>query len=205
MKKSGQKFDRAYYHRYYVDPERKVATRGEIDARGAFIAAFARYSGMPVRRILDAGCGLGLLRRSLKRGLPTADYVGLEVSPHACRKLGWNQGSVVDWRSRHTYELVICYDVLQYLDDRDAARALANLARLCSGILCLSTLTVEDWRYIADRSKTDGNAHLRPAEWYRRRLGRHFREVGAGFWVRRGANVMLWSLEAAERASRRVS
>jgi len=197
-------FDRDYYRRYYLDPRRAVVSRGEMELRGRFIAAFARYSDMPVKRILDAGCGLGLMRKSLRRGLPKAEYVGLEASAYLCRKFGWRQGSLADWRSRHTYELVICYDVLQYLGDRDAARAMANLARLASGLLYFSALTLEDWRFIADRAKTDRDVAIRPAAWYRRRLARHFIEAGAGFWIRRGANVTLWSLETVDRAARRV-
>ena len=198
-------FDRAYYERFYIDPKRAVVSRAEMKTRGEFIAAFARYSDMPVRRILDAGCGLGLMRASLRRGLPKAEYTGLEASPYLCRKYGWHQGSLADWRSRHTYELVICYDVLQYLGDRDAVRALANLGRLGSGLLYFSALTLEDWRYVADRAKTDRDVHIRPAAWYRRRLARHFIEAGAGFWIRRGANVTLWTLETVERAARRVA
>ena len=86
----------------------------------------------------------------------------------------------------------------------DWTSALANLGRLASGILYFSALTLEDWRFIADRSRTDGEVALRPAAWYRRRLARNFIEAGAGFWIRRGANVTLWSLETTERASHRV-
>ena len=197
-------FDREYYDRYYLDPKRAVVSRAEMDVRGRFIAAFARYSDMPVKRILDAGCGLGLMRASLRRGLPKASYTGLEASPYLCRKYGWHQGSLADWRSRHSYELVICYDVLQYLGDRDAARALANLARLAGGLLYFSALTLEDWRFVADRARTDGKVNIWPAAWYRRRLGRNFIEAGAGFWIRRGANVTLWTMETVERAARRV-
>jgi hypothetical protein len=38
---------------------------------------------------------------------------------------------------------------------------------------------------------------LRPAEWYRERLRRHFREVGAGFWLPRGSPLIVWELEMA--------
>ena len=201
---TAERFGPHYYDRFYRSPEKAVTSREEMTLRGNFIGAFVRYSDMPVRRILDAGCGLGLLRRSLRRALPQAEYVGLEASPYLCRKYGWHQGSLADWRSRHTFELVVCYDVLQYLGDADAPRALANLGRLASGILYFSALTLEDWRFIADRSRTDGEVALRPAAWYRRRLARNFIEAGAGFWIRRGANVTLWSLETTERASHRV-
>ena len=65
-------FDRAYYQRYYFDPRTAVASRSEMRARARLIAAFAAHAGLPVRRILDAGCGTGLLRGALVRLLPRA-------------------------------------------------------------------------------------------------------------------------------------
>jgi hypothetical protein len=38
--------------------------------------------------------------------------------------------------------------------------------------------------------------HLRAANWYRLRLRRNFREVGAGFWLRRGSPLTVWELES---------
>jgi SAM-dependent methyltransferase len=195
--RAGSGFDGEFFRRFYLDPESAVTSRGEMDARGRLIAAFAGYMDVKVRRILDAGCGLGLLRRSLVRALPGARYVGLEVSSYLCRRYGWTRGSLADWTARGRFDLVVCYDVLQYLDDRAAIRALANLGRLCRGILYFSALTREDWLYNCDRRRTDPDVHLRPAAWYRQRLAPRFRESGAGLWVRRGLPTTLWSLESA--------
>ena len=190
-------FDAEFFRRFYLDPKSAVTSRVEMDARGRLIAAFAGYMDVTVRRILDAGCGLGLLRPSLLRALPGAEYVGLETSPFLCRQYGWVEGSLAAWKTRRKFDLVVCYDVLQYLGDRDAARALANLARLSRGVLYFSALTREDWLYHADKKRTDRDVHIRPAAWYRRRLVRHFREAGVGLWVRRGVPVTMWSLESA--------
>ena len=73
---------------------------------------------------------------------------------------------------RRRYDLVVCHDVLQYLDDAGAARALVNLARLARGALYFSVLTRRDWRQAADQSRTDRDVHLRSADWYQRRLRR---------------------------------
>jgi SAM-dependent methyltransferase len=189
-------FDHAYYRRYYFDPHTAVTSRSEMRARARLIGAFVDHVGLPVRRILDAGCGTGLLRAPLRRALPKAAYVGLEVSEYLCRRYGWRSGPVQDFRADTPFDLVICYDVLQYLPQREAARALANLARLCRGVLYFSALTRADWRHNCDRRRTDPEVHLRAGEWYRARLRRAFREVGAGFWLRRGAPLTLWELES---------
>ncbi len=190
-------FDRAYYQRYYFDPRTAVTSRSEMRARARLIAAYVEHIGLPVRRLLDAGCGVGLLRAPLRRALPRAHYVGLEASEYLCARYGWQQGSIASWRTDAPFDLVICYDVLQYLDDRTAARACANLARLSRGVLYCSALTQRDWRENCDRLRTDPNVHLRPGAWYRQRLMRSFRPIGAGFWLRRGTPLVTWELETA--------
>lgn len=189
------RFNRDYYRQFYLDGRSAVTSRAEMRARAALIAAFVRYVGCPVRRVLDAGCGLGLLRAPLHRLLPEAEYTGLEVSEYLCRRYGWIQGSLCDWRSRRPFELVICYDVLQYLDDRAAAAAIRNLARLCRGVLYVTALTRHDWLENCDQRRTDPDVHLRSGQWYRRELSRSFQPVGAGFWIRRGAPFVIWEME----------
>ena len=71
-------FDKEYYKRFYFDPRTAVVSRAEMKARAELIAAYANHIGLPVRRILDAGCGIGLLRTPLKRAFSRAEYTGLE-------------------------------------------------------------------------------------------------------------------------------
>jgi 2-polyprenyl-3-methyl-5-hydroxy-6-metoxy-1,4-benzoquinol methylase len=187
-------FDRDYYQRFYFDPRTAVVSRAEMNARARLIAAYADHIGLPVRRILDAGCGIGLLRAPLHRAFPRSVYVGLEYSEYLCQRYGWQQGSLASYAA-DPFDLVVCYDVLQYLDDHTASRALANLARLTRGVLYLSALTERDWRENCDRTRTDPNVHLRDAAWYGKRLRRYFRPSGVGFWVRRGSPLTTWEME----------
>ena len=164
-------------------------------SRAAVIASILTHIQIPVRRILDAGCGLGLLRGPLADLYPRARYSGLESSPYLCERFGWILGSVMDFAPSKPFDLTICYDVLQYLPDAQAARAIANFARLTRAALYVSALTAEDWRDNCDRSRTDRDVHLRSGAWYRRRLQRSFRYVGVGVWLRRDVAATLWDLE----------
>jgi SAM-dependent methyltransferase len=190
-------FDRAYYRKFYFDPRTAVTTRAEMKARARLIIAYAGHIGLPVRRILDAGCGTGMLRTPFLKAFPKARYVGLDVSEYLCERYGWEHGTVDTWCSPVPFDLVVCYDVVQYLDARGAARALANLARLCQAVLYFGALTELDWRRNCDRRRTDAAVHMREGEWYRTRLRRSFHEIGAGFWLRRGAPITVWELETA--------
>jgi SAM-dependent methyltransferase len=190
------RFGPEYYRRYYFDPRTAVVTRAETLARARLIAALSAHAGVTVRRILEAGCGTGALRAALMPLLPRARYVALESSEYLCRRYGWTFGRIEHYRARSPFDLVICYDVLQYLDRRAAAQALGNLARLCRGVLYFSALTRFDYTHNADHERTDRDVHLRSANWYRTRLARSFRDAGLGFWLRRGGSFTLWELES---------
>ena len=194
---TAERFDRAYYERFYFDPRTAVASAHEVRARARLIVAFVEHVGLPVRRILDAGCGTGRLRAPLLRRLRRAHYVGIEGSEYLCRRYGWEHARIESFRAPAPFDLVVCYDVLQYLTAPAAARALANLARLSRAVLYFSALTRADWRHNCDQRRTDPEVHQRSGEWYRRRLRRSFHEVGAGFWIRRGAPLAVWELERA--------
>ncbi|HEY6824273.1 MAG TPA: class I SAM-dependent methyltransferase, partial [Steroidobacteraceae bacterium] len=113
-----------------------------------------------------------------------------------CRRYGWLRGRIEEYRTRAPFDLVICYDVLQYLTGAAAQRALANFGRLCRGALYFSALTRHDYQQNCDQARTDRQVHLRSARWYRTRLRRQFDEAGLGFWLRRGAPLTLWELES---------
>jgi len=196
---SPERFDERYYRRFYLNPRTRAVSPAEMRLSADLIAAFIRHAEYPVRRILDLGCGLGLMRAPLKRHFPRATYTGVEVSEYLCERYGWTQASVHTYTSRRPFDLVICHDVLQYLSARDAAVAIANLGRLCRGVLHFSVLTREDWEENCDQSRTDPAVSLRGGAWYRRELSRKFRHLGAGFWLRKGCPITVWEMDTAGR------
>ena len=191
---SEQRFDARYYDRYYRDPHTRATTPQAVKRQAAFVAAYLRHLELPVRSVLDIGCGLGWMLRALANEFPKARCSGVEYSSHLCRKHGWTQGSVTHFSARTPYDLVVCHDVLPSLDDKQCRAAIENLARQCRGALYLGVLTAEDWQH-CDRARTDPDVHLRPAKWYARALARHFQSVGGGVFIKKPRAVTLWSLE----------
>jgi trans-aconitate methyltransferase len=198
-RKPATAFDAAYFRKFYLNTVTRVTTPAEMRTRARLIAAILAQAAIPVRSILDAGCGIGLLRKPFAEVLPRARYAGLEASDYLCARFGWLHGSVVDYRPKQPADLAVCYDVLQYLDDRDATRALANFPRLTRKVLYVSALTREDWRENCDQALTDRAVHLRSGDWYRSRLKRHFRYLGFGVWARKDVTAILWDMERSPR------
>jgi len=195
VQRMSERFDRAYYDRFYRDPRTRVYDPAEVRRLCAFVLCYLDHLDVGVRRVLDLGCGLGYWRDALAELRPNVRYVGVELSGYLCEKYGWEQGSIVDYRGRGAFDLVVCQGVLQYLSAPEAEQAIANLARLCRGALYLEVLTKEDWERNCDRSLTDGAVHRRPASWYRRRLARDFVNGGGGVFVQRETGVVLYELE----------
>src|SRR6201995_2206773 len=128
-------FDQAYYERFYFNPKTAVTDKREMQARARLIAAYTQHTGLPARRILDAGCGTGLMKSWLKRYLPLASYTGIEASEYLCERYGWEHAQIETYRPSAPFDVVVCYDVLQYLPSATANRALANFGKLCRGVL----------------------------------------------------------------------
>lgn len=190
-------FDSAYFRKYYFCAATRVTTAAEMSGRARLIASILRHAGVPVRSILDLGCGIGLLRKPFAELLPRARYQGVEESDYLCKRYHWTKGSVTDFAVRTPTDLAVCYDVLQYLDDRQASQAIANLAKLSRAAVYVSALTLEDWRENCDRTRTDRAVRLRSGDWYRRRLRKRFRYLGFGVWLRKDVTAILWNMESA--------
>ena len=187
-------FSSAYYRAFYGNLRGRVGDRKTVDLLGNFVCSYLKYLDQPVRRVLDIGCGLGFWQQVIARHHSTASYTGVEYSDYLCTRLGWQNGSAVDFYSAIPFDLVICDDVLQYLSNADATAAIDNLATLSRGALYINALTTEDWEKNCDRKRTDGDVFLRNANWYRRRLRQAFTDVGGGVFLSTDAPAISWEL-----------
>ena len=191
-------FDEAYYQRFYFDKKTSVVDQAHVARLGAFVCSYLQYVRVPVQRVLDVGCGIGLWRDAIQQHFPQASYHGVEYSEYLCQRYGWERGSVVDYQPAdgQPFDLVICQGVLPYLSPSDLKQALANLGRLSRGALYIEAVAKEDYeRDIIDDELTDPRLYRHRAELYRRGLRAHSRELGGGLWLSRQAEVPLFALE----------
>ena len=187
-------FDKAYYDRFYRNPRTRATSPAAAIRQSAFIANYLRYMEVPVKRIADIGCGLGQVLNALGDEFPRATTQGIEVSSYLCEEYGWQQGSVVDYGNAKPFDVVVCNDVISYLNDRSCAKALSNLASLTKSAAFLGILTEEDWA-LCDQERTDPDQYLRPKAWYEKRLAKHFVGVGGGMYLKKPLEYPVWTLD----------
>ena len=92
-----QRFGPAYFRKFYLARATRVVSAAEMRTRARLIAAILAQAAIPVRTILDAGCGIGLLRKPFAEVWPRARYTGLDASEYLCARYGWALASVVDY------------------------------------------------------------------------------------------------------------
>lgn len=190
-----ERFDRAYYERFYLRGRTRSRVAAEASRTADLIFGAARHYEIDVRRMVDLGAGTGFMLRALERRFPRAARIGVELSPWAAGRYGWTEASLLDFDDPHGFDLVVCNDVIQYLDDDDAARAIEHLAGLCRGLLYMTALTRHDLEHTCDQEISDLRGHFRSADWYRRRLRRHFVDVGSGLHLKASEQPAVWELE----------
>ena len=171
-----KQYDQAYFERWYRDPALKdqaIGGTARLARKVAMAVATAEYHlERPIRTVLDIGCGEGVWRAPLLKLRPRISYLGFDSSRYAIERFGPRRnlhyarfGDFEHLRPCAPVDLLVCADVMHYLDTRELDRGLPALAELCHGVAFLETFTREDG--------IDGDTHgfkRRPAKFYRQRL-----------------------------------
>ena len=183
-----KRYDKAYFDRFYRGPEARL-TPGSL-ARNAALAVAVAESVLdrPLATVLDVGCGEGRWQPVLRELRPDANYLGIDSSEYAVERFGQERnilgGSFQEldgFAFEEPFDLVICSDVLHYLDKETVLRGMDTLADLVGGVALLEVFTSED-PVEGDRE----DFHLREPVWYRRVFeGAGLVPVGLQFYVHR--------------------
>ena len=187
-------FNARYYKRYYEDKRTAVITPEMQRSEIAFVLAFCRHAGVNIKRFADAGAGTGWWAREFARQYPECEEIEtFDASVAACELYGHRRVPLQKLGGRAA-DLVVCRDVLRYLTDADADKAIDRLAKKCRGVLYLHLVTREDE---FDEDSSDVAGYFRPVAWYRSRLARaRFRDCGMGLFAsHRLKDFSPWAIE----------
>lgn len=180
-----KRYDRDYFDRWYR--RGGIGDAARLARKVALAVATAEYHlERPLRSVLDIGCGEGAWRGPLRRLRPKARYLGFDASEYAVRRHGARRnlhlarfGDFEALRPCPPADLLVCSDVLHYLDARELDRGLPGLAALCGGVAFLETFVRGD--------QAQGDEHdfrQRPAAFYRRRFAAlGFTPLGSHCWL----------------------
>ena len=172
-----KKYDRHYFERWYRNPRYAVVHREVVARRAQLAVAVAEYLlERPVRTVLDVGCGEGPWRALLRRMRPGLSYTGVDSSEYAVQRFGRHRNIRLGRLAElgrlglpGPYDLVVCSDVLHYVDTEEVRLGLKAIARLLGGLAFIELFSRED--------RTEGDMEgfqARPASVYRQL----FREAG---------------------------
>lgn len=168
-----KRYDRDYFDKWYRSRSHRVHDLEEVRRKVALAVITAEYFlRRPIESVLDVGCGEGAWFKHLRRLRPSAHYTGIEASEYAVGRFGMErnilQGTFGDLRSvRSAFDLVVCSDVLHYVQERELDRGLPQLARITGGLAFIEVLTSDD-DIVGD---LDGLIRRRPS-WYRRKFAK---------------------------------
>lgn len=195
--RSRKQYDRAYFDRWYR--RHGIGGAAEVGRAARHVLATTEHLLMrPVRRVLDVGCGEGAWRAPLLAARPGLRYLGVDPSEYAVGRYGRTRdlrlggiGDLPDLGLRGRFDLVICADVLPYVDDASIARGLAWVAERLDGLAHLHAMTATD-EFFGDRS----GFHPRTAADYLACFGAHgLRRVGPHLYAGEAVLPTLTALE----------
>ena len=194
------RFDRAYFDKWYRHPRHRISDNRALRRQASLAIAAAEYLlERPVRRVLDIGAGEGAWERAIRALRPRARYVGIDPSEYAVRRFGARRnvrpgsfGGLGAVRDLKRFDLVICADVLHYVEGSEVERGARVLGRRLRGVALLHAFTRDD----VVEGDTSGYMDRSPA-FYRRVFQRaRLTEVGLGLWVARPLAGRIAALEA---------
>jgi SAM-dependent methyltransferase len=191
-------YDRRYYERWYGG-RKPVMTEQTLRRKARLALAAAEFAlDREIRSVLDVGCGEGRWRAELKRLRPALTYVGVDGSEYVVRRFGARRGirrgtlgTVGRLGLKRRFDLIVCSDVVQYVETTELKRGLVSLRRLAGGILYLDAATSDD-DFDGDREQWQP----RSARAYRRLfMAAGLLPCGLNCWLPRDREHLLTPLE----------
>jgi SAM-dependent methyltransferase len=144
------RFDREYFDHWYR--AEGFGSPARLRRKVAYAVGAAEYLlERPVRSVLDVGAGEGSWRAELRRLRPNVRYVGVDPSAYVVERYGARRNLLQGDLGRldrlgleGPFDLVVCADVIAYVDGRSLRRGLATVADLLAGVALIEVFTARD-------------------------------------------------------------
>ena len=193
------RFDRAYFDRWYRSPGTRVSSPAALRRKAALALAVGEYYlGRPVRTVLDVGCGEGEWLAALRATRPSVRYTGVDPSEYAVSRYGRSRGirhgsfaTLEEIGLDDAYDLVVCSNALIYAGPDELLAALRSMAARTTAVAFLELHTADD-DLVGDRPED-----LRGTAYYRKALRRTgFLPVGSHCYLGPHAHGLASTMES---------
>jgi SAM-dependent methyltransferase len=163
-------YDQAYFDKWYRGAQRVNSTADVRRKVHLAVSVTEYFLKRAIRSALDIGCGEGAWLEHLHALRANIEYMGLDPSDYVVRRFGKKRnihraafGDLPSLNLRRRFDLVICSDVLHYVDDSEIRAGAVEIARLAGAVAFIEVLTKED-----DIEGDLRDMKRRPAKWYRK-------------------------------------
>src|SRR5436853_5219871 len=165
-----KRYDQSYFDKWYRGAQR-VNAPAEVRRKVSLAVAMTEYFlRRPLRSVLDIGCGEGAWLDHLRALRTNVEYMGLDSSDYVVRRFGRKRnirratfGELPSLRLARKFDLIVCSDVLHYVDDAEIRNGTREIVRLLDGVAFIEVLTKED-EVTGDLLEMK----RRPSKWYRK-------------------------------------
>ncbi len=195
MKKT---YDRRYFDRWYRG-RAPVVSVAELHRKVQMAVALSEYFlRRTIRNVIDIGCGEASWLVQLLTIRPRVRYAGYDPSEYAVSQFGGTRnvrpgsfGELPSLGIRERFDLVVCADVLHYLDQQEILRGLPTMVQVMRGVAFLDVVTRED-----EVRGDFAGLHRRSSRWYRELFtNAGLTPVGPYAWVRNETRKVASPLE----------
>ena len=147
-----KRYDKHYFDHWYRDPHERVATRESLERKVRMAISVTEFLlGRELKSIIDVGCGEASWFPVLRRLRPHARYIGIDSSDYVIERYAKSRNvrrgdlaTLGDLRLPKRVDLIVCADVLQYVDDADITRGLRAIRTLLGGVAYIEAFTTAD-------------------------------------------------------------
>ncbi len=156
-----------------------------------YLYTFAKLLEFPTSSMLDVGCGHGAYEQyiSSRWGDEAPEYLGIDLDRDLIDSIvggPFKCSSLMGFKSRKKYDIVLCHSVLQYVEDLDGAvRKLRSLVRKTGFVSVFQTMSREDYQRYQEKWD-DPYAIKRTKKTYKRAFLKEFDIVGYGVLTPKG-------------------
>jgi len=147
-----KRYDKHYFDHWYRHPHDRVSTRESLERKVRMAISVTEFLlGREIRSVIDVGCGEAPWFTLLRRLRPGARYIGIDSSDYVVERYAKSRNvrrgdlaTLGDLRLPKRVDLIVCADVLQYVDDADVPRGLRAIRALLGGVAYIEAFTTAD-------------------------------------------------------------